>query len=44
MHLRITDDGFTVRDPADSVTARVALRWKDRAAFEALLARRLLGR
>jgi len=44
MHLRITDDGFTVRDPANGVTARVALRWKDRAAFEALLARRLLGR
>jgi inosine-uridine nucleoside N-ribohydrolase len=39
----ITDDGFTVRDKTGPFTARVALRWKDRDAFEARLARRLLG-
>ncbi|HVU25842.1 MAG TPA: nucleoside hydrolase [Opitutus sp.] len=43
MHLRVTDDGFTVRDPNGS-PVRVALRWKDRAAFEHLLTTTLLGR
>ncbi len=43
LRCRVTDDGFTVRDPAGS-PARVALRWKDRAAFEAHLTQRLLGR
>ena len=42
VQFKITDDGFTVRDKAGPFTARVALRWKDRAAFEAHLARRLL--
>ncbi len=39
---RITDDGFTIRDPR-GVHARVALRWKDEPAFEKLLTERLLG-
>lgn len=39
----ITDDGFTRRGSgAGSVSARVALHWKDRTAFEHLLARRLV--
>jgi inosine-uridine nucleoside N-ribohydrolase len=44
VRFRITDDGFTVRDPAGPLQARVALRWKDRAGFEAHLAGRILGR
>ena len=44
VRFRITDDGFTVRDPAGPLQARVALRWKDRAAFESHLAGRILGR
>jgi inosine-uridine nucleoside N-ribohydrolase len=40
---RITPDGTTVRDPAGPFRARVALRWKDQAAFEAHLAARLLS-
>jgi inosine-uridine nucleoside N-ribohydrolase len=40
---RVTDDGFTVRDP-HGVRARVALRWKDQPAFEKLLAGKLLSR
>lgn len=39
----VTDDGYTRRDPA-GVSARVALRWKDRDAFEQHLTERLLGR
>ena len=39
----ITDDGFTVRDAAGPFRARVALRWRDRAAFEAHLTERVLG-
>lgn len=42
IRLRVTDDGRTVRDP-QGMPVRVALRWKDEAAFEALLAHRLLG-
>jgi inosine-uridine nucleoside N-ribohydrolase len=42
VHLRVTDDGFTVRDSVGPA-ARVALRWKDRAAFEHQLAQRLLN-
>jgi inosine-uridine nucleoside N-ribohydrolase len=38
----VSDDGFTRRS-ADGVTARVALRWKDRGAFEDHLTHRLLG-
>jgi inosine-uridine nucleoside N-ribohydrolase len=41
---RITDDGLTVRDAAGPYKARVALRWRDQAAFETHLARRLLGK
>jgi len=44
VRFRITDEGMTVRDPAGPLQARVALRWKDRAGFEAQLAGRLLGR
>lgn len=40
---KVTDDGFTVRDPAGS-PVRVALRWKSRDAFEQELTQRLLGR
>jgi inosine-uridine nucleoside N-ribohydrolase len=43
LRLRVTDDGFTVRDP-NGAPVRVALRWKDRAAFEHLLSTTLLGR
>lgn len=41
---RITDDGFTVPDDAGPLEARVALRWRDRAAFDEHLAKRLLGK
>jgi len=41
---RISDEGLTVRDPAGPHQARVALRWKDRPAFEHHLAARLLSR
>jgi inosine-uridine nucleoside N-ribohydrolase len=40
---RVTDDGFTVRDP-HGARARVALRWKDQPAFEKLLTEQLLSR
>ena len=43
VQFRVTDDGFTVRDP-HGARARVALRWKDQAAFEKLLTERLLSR
>jgi inosine-uridine nucleoside N-ribohydrolase len=43
IRLQVTDDGFTRRDSTGPVV-RVALRWKDRAAWEHDLARRLLGR
>lgn len=39
----ITDDGQTRRNPNGPYQARVALRWKDRAAFERHLSQRLLG-
>lgn len=39
---RVTDYGFTVRDPAGPHQARVALRWTDRAAYVRLLVRTLL--
>jgi len=43
VRFEITDDGFTRRGSgAGSVSARVALHWKDRAAFEHLLAGRLV--
>jgi hypothetical protein len=38
--IRVTDDGFTVED-AKASPVNVALAWKDRNAFEDLLARRL---
>lgn len=44
VRFHITDDGFTIRDPAGPHEARVALRWKDRAAYEADLTNRLLAR
>lgn len=43
VRLRVTDDGHTLRDPSGS-PVRVALRWKDRAAFEHLLSTTLLNR
>ncbi|HWA87190.1 MAG TPA: nucleoside hydrolase [Opitutus sp.] len=42
MRLRVTDDGFTVRDP-DGSPVRVALRWKNLAAFDHQLVRTLLA-
>jgi inosine-uridine nucleoside N-ribohydrolase len=41
VRFRITDDGFTIRDPKGPFRARVALRWKDRARFESRLSARL---
>lgn len=43
VRFRVTDDGYTIRDEAGPA-ARVALRWKDRSAFERDLAQRLLQR
>jgi len=40
--IRVTDDGMTVLDPA-ARPIRVATKWKDLAAFEDLLVRRLAG-
>jgi inosine-uridine nucleoside N-ribohydrolase len=42
IHLRVTDEGFTVRDPAGP-SVRVAMRWKDLDAFEDHLISRLTG-
>jgi len=39
----VTDDGFTRRDPDGAFTARVAISWKDQAAFEKEFSLRLLG-
>ncbi|AOS46464.1 ribonucleoside hydrolase RihC [Lacunisphaera limnophila] len=39
---QITSDGMTVRDPAGPLQARVALRWRDQAAFERHLTQVLL--
>ena len=40
--IRVTDNGMTVTDPAAKVM-RVATEWKDMAAFEDLLVKRLTG-
>lgn len=40
--IRVTDDGFTVIDPAGKMM-RVATEWKDMSAFEDLLVKRLTG-
>ncbi len=40
--IRVTDDGYTVIDPAAKVI-RVATEWKDMAAFEDLLVKRVTG-
>lgn len=42
VRFRITDDGYTRRDPEGPLEARVALRWRDRTAYESDLARRIL--
>lgn len=42
LRVKVTDDGFTVRDP-NGPPVRVALRWKNRDAFETHLRDRLLG-
>ena len=39
----VTDDGFTRRSASGPFRARVALRWKDLAAFKEHLTHRLLG-
>ncbi len=44
VRFRITDDGFTVRDPAGPLQARVALRWKSLPGFESHLVNRLTAR
>lgn len=41
--LRITDDGWTVIDPAAGRAVRCATRWTNLPAFEALLVDRLVG-
>ncbi len=43
IRLRVTDDGFTVADPAGPFRARVALRWKDLPGFNRHLTARLLA-
>ncbi len=43
VRFHITDDGFTVRDEGGVFTARVALEWRDLAAFHDHLTARLLG-
>ena len=43
VRFRVTDEGYTIRDDTGS-TARVALRWSDRSAFERDLVQRLLQR
>jgi len=40
----VTDDGYTRRSATGAYKARIALSWKDRDAFEAQLADRLLGK
>lgn len=40
----VSDDGFTRRSETGPFKARVALRWKDRAAFENQLTQRLLAK
>jgi inosine-uridine nucleoside N-ribohydrolase len=42
VRFRITDDGFTVPEANGPLQARVALRWRDQAAFESFLGNRLL--
>ena len=44
VRFRITGDGFTVRDAAGPLQARVALRWKNLPGFEGRLVDRLLAR
>jgi inosine-uridine nucleoside N-ribohydrolase len=39
----VTDTGYTLRDPKGPFKARVAIRWKNLAAFEDQLTERLLG-
>jgi inosine-uridine nucleoside N-ribohydrolase len=43
VRFRITDDNLTLRDATGDFSARVALRWKDLAAFQNDLATRLLN-
>ena len=43
VRFRVTDDGFTVRDENGPCRARIALRWKNLAAFHEHLTARLLG-
>lgn len=43
VRFNITDDGFTRRDANGPYTARVALRWRNLAAFHDHLTSRLLG-
>lgn len=39
----VTDDGYTLRDPDGPYRAKVAISWKDMAAFQDVLTQRLLG-
>jgi inosine-uridine nucleoside N-ribohydrolase len=43
MKFDITDEGFTIPAANGKYSARVALRWRDRAAFENHLSARLQG-
>ncbi|MDQ8186244.1 nucleoside hydrolase [Pelagicoccus sp. SDUM812002] len=38
----VTDDGYTLRDPQGPFTAKVAISWKDKEAFQDLHIQRLL--
>jgi hypothetical protein len=40
----VTDDGYTKRSGNGPYKARIALSWKDKDAFEAQLADRLLAK
>jgi hypothetical protein len=42
LHLRVTDDGFTVSDP-HARTVQVATQWKDLDAYEDFLVNRLVS-
>lgn len=40
--IRVTDDGFTIRDPVAGISIRMAMRWRDIDGFHDHLTRRLL--
>lgn len=40
----VSDEGYTLRDPQGPYTLKVAMQWKDKAAYLRHLSRRLLGK